>query len=130
MKVVLDTNVYRALLSGDPGVARRLAEAPGIIVPVAVLAELLFGFRAGTRYTRNRAELDAFLGEPLVEVAPASMGTAEWYGRVAAALKKKGRPIPTNDVWIAATTFEHGAELLSFDDHFAEVSGLAWSKPD
>lgn len=129
MKLVLDTNVYRALRRGDRDVVSRLGRAKSIVVPVAVIAELLYGFRAGTRYVRNRAELDAFLDEPVVEMAPASLVTAEWYGRIAASLRRKGRPIPTNDVWIAATAMECGGEVLSFDEHFAEIDGLAWTKP-
>ena len=85
--------------------------------------------RAGKRYAKNRSELDAFLAEPALEIAPASLSTAEWYARIAVGLRRKGRPIPTNDIWIAAAAMERGAELLSFDEYFAEIDGLAWAKP-
>ena len=50
--------------------------------------------------------------------------TADRFGRVAAALRKAGTPIPTNDIWIAAHAFETGAELIGFDRHFGKVRGL------
>jgi tRNA(fMet)-specific endonuclease VapC len=60
---------------------------------------------------------------------PVTYTTADRFGRVAAALRAKGRPIPTNDMWIAAHAMETGAELLSFDQHFEAVDGLAWALP-
>jgi tRNA(fMet)-specific endonuclease VapC len=62
-----------------------------------------------------------------VSFAPVTYATADRFGRVAAALRARGRPIPSNDLWIAAHTLETGAELLSFDRHFAAVDGLAWT---
>jgi tRNA(fMet)-specific endonuclease VapC len=58
------------------------------------------------------------------------MVTADRFGRIAAALRRKGRPLPTNDIWIAAHAMESGAELLSFDQHFDAVDGIAWTQPD
>lgn len=55
-----------------------------------------------------------------------TMTTADRYARVAVQLRRKGRPIPTNDIWIAAHAMETGADLVSLDEHFAEVDGLAW----
>jgi tRNA(fMet)-specific endonuclease VapC len=57
-----------------------------------------------------------------------TLTTAERFGRIAAALRRRGTPIPTNDIWIAAQAMESGAELLSFDEHFAEVDALAWTR--
>jgi len=56
--------------------------------------------------------------------------TADRFGRIAASLRRKGRPLPTNDIWIAAHAMESGADLLSFDRHFEHVEGLAWIHPD
>ena len=54
--------------------------------------------------------------------------TAERYGVISAALRAKGRPIPANDVWIAAHAMETGADLVSADAHFEHVDGLAWTR--
>ena len=126
MRILLDTNVYAALLRGDRAVAGRVRGSERVYLSTIVLGELQFGFRNGSRYARNQQELDEFLANPYVEVLPVTPTTAERFGRTAAYLRRKGRPIPTNDVWIAAHALESGADLLSFDRHFEEVVGLAF----
>jgi tRNA(fMet)-specific endonuclease VapC len=53
--------------------------------------------------------------------------TSDRYSRIAAKLKQQGAPIPTNDIWIAAQTMEHGAELITSDHHFERISGLVYT---
>lgn len=89
-----------------------------------VVGELLFGFRNGSRTRQNTQLLAAFLSEPAVEFLPVTFATADWFGRLAATQRRKGKPIASNDLWIAAQTFEHGAELLTFDNDFAPIDGL------
>ena len=60
---------------------------------------------------------------------PVSRRTADHFAEIFTLLRRKGRPIPTNDVWIAAHAMEWNAELISFDRHFAEVEGIAWIDP-
>ena len=126
MKVLLDTNAYSALKRGVDAVVRHVTRAETVFLSTVVAGELLAGFRQGTRVRKNLAELDAFIDNPHVTVVPVSLVTADRFGRIAAALRAKGRPIPTNDIWIAAHAMETGADLLSFDTHFGEVDGLAW----
>jgi tRNA(fMet)-specific endonuclease VapC len=90
-----------------------------------VAGELQFGFRSGSRYAHNLKTLEAFLANPYVELLPVTWTTAERFGRIAVALRAKGRPIPTNDIWIAAHAMETGADLLSFDEHYSLVDGIA-----
>ncbi len=129
MKVLLDTNAYSALKRGVDAVVRHVTRAETVFLSTVVAGELLAGFRQGTRLRKNLAELDAFIDNPHVTVVPVSLVTADRFGRIAAALRAKGRPIPTNDIWIAAHAMETGADLLSFDEHFVEVDGLAWVNP-
>jgi predicted nucleic acid-binding protein len=126
MKVLLDTSAYSALKRGVDAVIRRVTRAETVFLSAVVAGELLSGFRQGLRLRKNLAELDAFIDNPHVTVVPVSLVTADRFGRIAAALRAKGRPIPTNDIWIAAHAMETGADLLSFDAHFVEVDGLAW----
>jgi tRNA(fMet)-specific endonuclease VapC len=128
--VLLDTNAYSALFRGHPGVVGRVRRAERVLLSAVVAGELLFGFRHGSRYDANRAELDDFLASPYVALVPVTMVTADRFGRIAAALRSKGRPLPTNDIWIAAHAMEFGADLLSFDHHFEHVDGIAWIQPD
>ena len=126
MKVLLDTNAYSGLMRGNVEVADHVRRAERVIVSAVVVGELLFGFRVGSREGRNRKQLETFLENPHVELLQVSFTTADRFARIAALLRRKGRPIPTNDVWSAAHALEIGANLLSSDDHFGAIDGLAW----
>lgn len=129
MKILLDTSAYSALMRGHSGVADRVRRAEQVLLSAVVAGELLYGFRLGTRAKKNLAQLEGFLDNPYVSLVPVTFSTADRFGRIAAALRAKGRPIPTNDVWIAAHAMETGAELLSFDQHFGAIDGLLWTEP-
>lgn len=86
-----------------------------------MLGELLGGFAAGARAAKNRAELAQFLDSPRVECLSVTLQTADSYALICAGLRRKGRPIPTNDLGIAASAQEHGAALLTRD---AQIDGL------
>ncbi len=121
---LLDTNAYAAFLAGDESIVEALQAVEKILVSVVVIGELLAGFEAGTQTSRNRRELSLFLASPRVSSAPLTPATAEFYSAVYGRLRRKGRPIPTNDLWIAAGAFEHGVPLLTRDDHFQHIDGL------
>lgn len=122
--LALDTNAYTAFKRGDRAVLESLRHADSILVSVTVLGELLAGFAAGSREAANREELASFLASPRVRVVPVTTASADLYALVYAALRRKGAPIPSNDLWIAASALEHGAALLSFDAHFRQIDGL------
>ena len=128
MKVLLDTNAYTALMAGRGDVADRVRASEGVLLSSIVVGELLFAFRNGARYEWNRARLDAFVAKRQVAVAAVTLPTAERFGLVAAQLRGRGTPIPSNDIWIAAHAMETGASLLSFDGHFERVEGLLWTR--
>lgn len=130
MKVLLDTNAYTALFRGHEAIATRVRRAEQVLISAVVAGELLFGFRNGSRYEANREELEDFLESPYVALLPVTLVTSDRFGRIAASLRRKGRPLPTNDIWIAAHAMESGAELLSFDRHFDQVDGIAWVQPE
>jgi tRNA(fMet)-specific endonuclease VapC len=130
VKLLLDTNAYTALFRGQEDVAARVRRASRILISSVVAGELLFGFLNGSRYEANRKDLEDFLASPHVTLLPVTLVTADRFGRIAAALRRKGTPLPTNDIWIAAHAMEAGAELLSFDRHFDHVEGIAWARPE
>lgn len=123
-RIVLDTSAYSWLRTGHPEVLDHVARADVVWLPTIVLGELEAGFRMGTREEANQALLADFLSEPFVSILPVDRGVARRYGRIFSLLKEAGSPIPLNDVWIAATTFESGGALLTFDRHFGSVAGL------
>lgn len=122
--ILVDTNAYAALMRGDAEIVEVLAHADKLLLCSVVLGELLGGFAAGSRGAHNRAELSRFIDSPRVEVVPVTALTADSYALVYAGLRRKGQPIPTNDLWIAACALEHGAAVLTLDAHFAHVDGL------
>lgn len=124
MNVCIDTNAYSRLWRGDQAVARFMESCDTILVPATVVGELTYGFLHGSRYRENERLLNEFLDEENIDVQPITRAIAERYGYVKAALLTKGRLIPENDMWIAATVLETGTRLVSYDTHFDEVGGL------
>ena len=126
MRVLLDSNAYSLLMRGHGQVAELVRTAEEVLLSAVVVGELLYGFRRGSRFERNFGEIQSFLSSPYVSVVTVGQVTADRYSRIAASLRAKGRPIPTNDVWIAAHAMETGADLVSADAHFEHVDGLVW----
>jgi tRNA(fMet)-specific endonuclease VapC len=122
--IALDTNAYVAFKRGDGAAVELLRCADHLLLSVTVLGELLAGFSCGTQEARNREELSRFLASPRVELCASASETADAYAQIYRDLRRKGRPIPSNDIWIAASCLERGALLFSFDRHFEEVDGL------
>ena len=127
--LVIDTNAYSGFMRGRSGTVQALRAAHEIYLPLFVLAELLAGFAAGTRARKNRDELTQFMASPRVHLLMPDEKTANHYAHVFAALRGKGTPIPTNDLWIAALARQHRLPLLTYDTHFAAVPGLVVSIP-
>lgn len=130
MKALLDTNAYAAFRKGDPAVRTIIAGAQRVVLSAVVAGELLHGFRQGTRRAENERGLAEFLEDARVDFLEVGWETADWFGRVMTGLRRRGTPVPTNDVWIAAHAMEAGAHLVSYDRHFAHIEGLAWVHPE
>jgi len=124
MRIMLDTNAYSAFKRGEGSARETIASADEILLPVPVLGELRAGFRSGSREEANLRELEQFLASPRVRVHPLGEETAIFYAEVHGSLRKAGTPIPTNDLWIAASALESGSVLVTRDSHFDAVSGL------
>src|SRR5438128_303517 len=92
-----------------------LSRTETVYVPAIVLGELDAAFRMGRRLAENRIALADYLAEPFVGVLPVTADVARRYGQLVAELRAQGTPIPTNDIWIAATAIDAGAHLLTFD---------------
>jgi predicted nucleic acid-binding protein len=122
--ILIDTNVYAAFKRNHPAVVDELQRATEVAVCPVVLGEILGGFAFGSRERENLRELDEFMAGPRVRLLSVIDRTSVFYARIYGALRRKARPIPANDLWIAASAMEHGLALLSFDRHFSEIDGL------
>jgi len=123
-RIAIDTNIYTSFKVNDPSVVETLRNCDLIGVDITVIAELFYGFSLGAKEKKNRQELEAFLNSPRVEVLLHDLETADYYALIVKRLRAKGRPIPTNDIWIAANAMKRGLALYSFDKHFEEIEGL------
>ena len=108
-------------MMGDVTVLDALGEAAEVYLSIFVIGELYFGFTAGTKGKKNREVLTQFLKKPTVKIIHTTMETAEIFGRLKTSLKKRGSPIPVNDLWIASHSIETGSFLLTFDSHFKTI---------
>jgi tRNA(fMet)-specific endonuclease VapC len=123
-RIILDTNAYTQLLSGNGQILEIVASAETVFMSIFVIGELHAGFYGGSKEKDNRETLNRFLSKPSVKILNATSDTAEIFGFVKNNLKKAGSPIPINDVWIAAHGIETGSIVITFDDHFSKVAGL------
>lgn len=118
----LDTSAYSNFRRGNEEVMVLLDRAELVGVSTIMLGELRTGFLLGGRRRRNEAELDAFLDNPVVDVLPVDSETSRQYAEIVAELRKAGTPLPTNDIWIAATAARNGTTVLTCDEHFERIA--------
>lgn len=124
MKICLDTNAFSKLDAKVGRLIKAVESAEIVYVPVIVLGELFFGFKGGSREKMNKQRLEDFLEEFNVKVVFVTKETAEIYAQIRFKLEKIGKPIPSNDIWIAAQAIETGSVLITYDDHFKHIPGL------
>jgi len=121
-RFLLDTSIVIALFAEDTSVEEHLKEAEEVFIPSIVLGELYFGVRKSGRIRQNLKRIDELAISSAVLAC--DLGTAREYGEIKGALQEKGRPIPENDIWIAAIARQHGLTLVTRDEHFKEVEHL------
>ncbi len=124
-RLCLDTSAYSNFQRGEPRVVERMDRAEWIGIPAIVVGELWTGFLLGTRVDENIAALEAFLRHHVVETLSVDGETGRIFGEIFLDLRRKGRPLPTNDIWIAATAAQSGATVLTFDEHFRAIARVS-----
>jgi len=118
-RILLDTSAYSHLIRGNKEIASLLDEADEVLVSAIVVGELRAGFKNGTKEQQNISVLKDFLSVINVGILYIDDETAERYAIIFDYLKKSGTPIPTNDIWIAASAMQHGLVVITSDKHFA-----------
>jgi predicted nucleic acid-binding protein len=120
-RIILDTSAYSAFMRGHEGLTRALQEVDEIALNPIILGELRAGFLLGRHRRKNEDELERFSASPRVRVIPMDEDTSVRYAVIVTALRGAGTPIPTNDVWIAATAMQHGLGVFTTDPHYEKV---------
>lgn len=123
-RLLLDTSAYSAFMRGHAEVKQAIQEADEICISSVILGELLAGFMRGQRRKTNEREFKTFLGSPRVRVLDVNEETAERYAVILNSLWGAGTPIPTNDIWIAASAMQHGLHLVTTDSHYHKVNQI------
>ena len=119
---LLDTNVVIQLMRREPFLQRAVKEAERVFVPTITIGELAFGAAKSVRLTENLRAIDSFVD--LYRVLPCDVEIAKVYGLVKGDLRRRGKPIPENDIWIAATAIRWDLVLVTRDAHFQYVADL------
>lgn len=120
-RLLLDTSAYSAFFRTHAEITQAVQRAERLYLSSVVLGELLAGFRKGSREEKNRTELREFLSSRRVEVLELDEETSERYALITDGLWKAGTPIPTNDLWIAASAMQHGLIVLTTDDDYLRI---------
>ena len=123
-RLLVDTSAYSAFLRGEPLCVDALRHARELVLTPVVLGELRAGFMKGSHREKNEGELEEFLASPRVRVEVIDDDTSRFYAVAYLELSRRGSPIPTNDLWIAASALQHGLTILTGDRHFLSVPNL------
>ncbi len=119
---LLDTNIVIALFADEIEVKNSLAKANEVFISSITVGELYYGAKKSARSTENLERIKNFVAS--ITVLGCDLKTAYCYGEVKNKLRFKGKPLPENDIWIAAITLQYNLTLVTRDAHFREVENL------
>jgi len=122
-KCLLDTSIIIHSFKKKNDVGEKLDSIEEIYVPVIVVGELHYGIYKSADPYRHLAQVKSFLSN--CRILSADFDTADIYGNIKATLTKKGKPIPENDIWIAAFAQQYNLPLYTKDKHFSEILTIA-----
>ena len=123
---LLDTNIVIGLFAGEETILRRLEKNPRVFLSSIGVGELYYGARKSHRTEENLTRINQFIAN--IVVLACDLDTAVEYSLLKSELQRRGRPIPENDIWMAAIARQYGLRLVSRDAHFAEVDRLDWEQ--
>lgn len=125
MRIAIDSNRYTDFCKGIPAVVEVIQDASEIHIPLIVIGEQRAGFAHGASREKNERTFTRFLNNAGIFVLAPDDQTTFFYADLYAYLRKKGKPIPTNDLWIAALVLQHQLVLFDRDSDFDHLPQLA-----
>src|SRR5258708_1495072 len=120
---LLDTNAAIAATQADPKIEKLIKAATAVYISSTIFGEMFYGAFKSGRVAKNIAQVEALSKK--VNHLECNYESARLYGQIRNELRAKGRPIPENDIWIAAIARQHDITLLTRDKHFQEVDNLS-----
>lgn len=122
INLLIDTNIIIDVFDGNLEIADKIDQNSPFYISTIILGELYIGINRVTNKTKHLKKLDLFLN--LCEILSIDAETSRYYGEITASLYRKGKPIPSNDIWIAATAKQHNLQLVTRDKHFNQIETL------
>ena len=119
---LLDTNIIIWMFTGDPTIQEKMLNGDSLFLASPAVGELYYGAQKSDNVTENLRRVNTFVENHVC--LSCDLETARWYGIIRNQLQKKGRPIPNNDIWIAAIAMQYNLVLVTRDSHFDEVESL------
>lgn len=127
--LAIDTNLLINVLQHDVVPYDTFRRYDRLLISATVMGEFRAGIESSRKGLSMLSKLTAYTAKTSVDVVPITDRTSELYAKVFQALRQRGRPIPQNDMWIAASALEHGAALATFDTHFKDIPMLTVEIP-
>ena len=122
-RFALDTNIVSAWLKGETPIADLIDGAESVFLPIIVVGELYYGAAFSSQVAKNTTDIKRITSR--YPVLSLDEDTTMVYGSIKTGLRKKGKPIPENDIWIAAIVIQNDLTLVSRDGHFKEIDELS-----
>ena len=122
-EILVDANVIVAVFKAEQAILSRIQAAQEVYVSAVSVGELIYGALKSTNQAQNLKQIDDLINN--LVVLPCDADTARAYAGIKHGLKQKGRPIPDNDLWIAALAVQHDLHLVTLDKHFGEIDQLS-----
>ena len=119
---LLDTNIAIAFLEGELAIVDRVTQTDSVLLSSTIVGELYYGAFKSGRVTSNIERVEVLVQR--IPVLDCDRNTAKVYGQIKNQLRQKGRPLPENDIWIAAIAQQYDLTLVSRDRHFQEIENL------
>jgi tRNA(fMet)-specific endonuclease VapC len=122
-KFLLDANIIAAWLNSEVAIADKIDNAKEVHIPIIVVGELYYGALYSTHVQKNIKEIQNITSH--YSVLLIDEATTIVYGNIKAALRKKGKPIPENDIWIADIAQRYELTVVNRDKHFKEIGSIS-----
>lgn len=119
---LLDTSIVIHTFKGNTAVVEQLDSLENVFISTTAIGELYFGAFKSDNPQKHLQQVGAFITN--CKILSVDTETAKVYGNIKTLLAKKGKPIPENDIWIAAVAIQHNLPLFSTDNHFKEIDSL------